>query len=266
MVPVSSNSNKWVKYVKKLSRRRFRDREGKFVLEGVRAVEEGLKASGAVEVVIFSASAGLTDRGSQLLENAAKTGMKTLEVNENVMSELSNTETPQGVLAVVRRREVSLHDLLGLSPSLLVVVDSIRDPGNLGTIIRASAGAGACGIILMPGTVDLYNPKTLRSLMGNIFQIPIVNVAERFEVLSQLEKAGLKFVIGEPGASKAVFEVNLTVPVAIVIGSEAHGVQPDIMARPGYRVNIPMSKGVESLNVAVAAGILLYEVIRQRHD
>jgi len=183
VVPVSSNSNKWVKYVKKLSRRRFRDREGKFVLEGVRAVEEGLKASGAVEVVIFSASAGLTDRGSQLLENAAKTGMKTLEVNENVMSELSNTETPQGVLAVVRRREVSLHDLLGLSPSLLVVVDSIRDPGNLGTIIRASAGAGACGIILMPGTVDLYNPKTLRSLMGNIFQIPIVNVAERFEVL-----------------------------------------------------------------------------------
>jgi len=266
VVLVSSNSNKWVKYVKKLSRRRFRDREGKFVLEGVRAVEEGLKAGGAVEVVMFSASAGLTARCSQLLENVAKAGIKTLEVNENVMSELSNTETPQGVLAVVSRQEVTLHDMLRLSPSLLVVVDSVQDPGNLGTIIRTSAGAGVCGIILMPGTVDLYNPKTLRSLMGNIFQIPIINAAERSEVLAQLEKVGLKFVIGEPRAPKTVFDVNLTVPVAVVIGSEAHGVQPDIMARSGYRVNIPMSQGVESLNVAVAAGILLYEVIRQRHD
>jgi len=265
-VVLVSSSNKWVKYVKKLSRRRFRDREGKFVLEGVRAVEEGLKASDIIEIIMVSPRLRASERGEQLIENAGKTGITTVEVSDNVMAGLSDTETPQGVLAVARRRNEALAEILDSSPSLLVLVDGVQDPGNLGTIVRTAAGAGAQGMILLPGTVDLYNPKTLRSSMGNIFQLPIIDKGNRKEILHTLEDAGLTFITGDPGAQRPVYGVDLTVPVVIVVGSEAHGVQSDILALTGYRVIIPMAKGVESLNVAVAAGIMLYEVIRQRHN
>lgn len=263
---VESKNNSRVKYVKKLARRRFRDREGKFVLEGFRAVEEVLKLSGTVEFILFSPSARATSRGEQLFAAAREAGIAAVEVAENIMRDLAGTETPQGVLAVVCRREVSLDDILSTSPSLLVLVDGVQDPGNLGTIVRTSAGAGAQGLILLPGTVDLYNPKTLRSTMGNIFKLPVVMAGQRSEVLKKIRNAGLELVVGDPRAEKAVFEIDLTGPVVIAVGNEARGVQEDILMHSRHRVHIPMSAGVDSLNVAVAAGIMLYEVVRQRYN
>lgn len=262
---MESKYNKWIKYVKKLARRRFRDREGKFILEGFRAVEEVLDAGGAVEVLMFSPSAKSTAYGGKLLRVAGKAGITVVEVAESIMNELSDTETPQGVLAVVRRPQVSLEDIISRSPSLLVLVDGVQDPGNLGTIIRTSAGAGVQGVILMPGTVDLFNPKTLRSTMGNVLKLPVFMAGRRDDVLNKLKGAGLKFIVGEPEAQKVVFEVDFTGPVLITVGSEGHGVQEDILKLAEDRVHIPLT-GVDSLNVAVATGIMLYEVIRQRYD
>jgi len=192
VVFVSSSSNKWVKYVKKLSRRRFRDREGKFILEGVRAVEEGLKAAEVIEIIMVSPRVIASARGQRLIGDAEKAGIMTVEVADNVMADLSDTETPQGVLAVARRRDEVLAEILDSSPSLLVLVDGVQDPGNLGTIVRTAAGAGAQGLILLPGTVDLYNPKTLRSSMGNIFQLSIIDKGERGEI-SGLRQSRAKF-------------------------------------------------------------------------
>lgn len=266
MVLVKSKSNKWVKYIKKLFRRRFRGRESKFVVEGIRVIEEILESDVPVEVVLFSSQVKFTPRGCELIRIAQKSGITVLEVTEKIMNELSDTETPQGILAVVHRVDVNLDEIISSSPSLLVLVDGVQDPGNLGTIIRTAAGGGVEGVILLPGTVDLYNPKTLRSTMGNIFKIPIVVARDREEVLRKLSDAGLKLIVGDPSAKKAVFEVGLTGPVIIVVGNEGNGVKEDLLKLAGNVVNIPMSPGVDSLNVAVAAGIMIYEVLRQRYS
>lgn len=270
MMLIESRSNQWVKYIKKLSRRHFRDREGLFAVEGVRAVEEVLKSNSRIEIIAYSLPVRSAFRGQKLIDDAQRQGIHTVRVTEKIMAELSDTETPQGVLAVVHQAHVKLSDILSNAPSnvtpLLVLVDGIQDPGNLGNIIRTSASAGAQGVILLPGTVDLYNPKTLRSAMGNIFKVPVVVAGERVRVIQKLKNAGLKLVVGDLNTNTVVFEIDLTGPVVIVVGNEGGGVQDDLLKMAGSRVKIPMSAGVDSLNVAVAASIMIYEVVRQRYN
>jgi len=260
-----SRQNPRIKYLRRLANRRFRDKEGKFLVEGIRFVEEALKSSFPVEMLVYCKKAGDTSRGRALLETAALRGIPLLEVEESLFQELTDTITPQGILALVKWHRLGLADMhTGMRPWLLVLVDSILDPGNLGTIVRSADAAGADGVILLKGTADIFNPKALRATMGSIFHIPVIQDSSVEEVKSFLEIHEIKLVAGMPRGGKVVFESNLTVSCAFVVGSEPRGPRESVLSGVVERVCIPMPGRAESLNVAISAAILLYEAVRQR--
>ncbi|WP_066640344.1 TrmH family RNA methyltransferase [Desulfolucanica intricata] len=262
---ITSEANPHIKYLKRLARRRFREEEEKFIIEGVRFVEEAVSCGWSLETVVYTPRVVQKDRGKRLLDSIAKLNIPTIEVTEAIFSNLSFTVTPQGVLAVVKAYKNNLTNLLqNKQNSLFVMIDGIQDPGNLGTIIRIADAAGAAGVILAKGTVDLYNPKTLRATMGSIFHLPVIMAGEAGEVAEGLLQNGVRLVVGIPQARLPVYHADLTGPVALVVGSEANGVSEKVKALAEYQINIPMPGRAESLNAAAAAAIMCYEAIRQR--
>lgn len=263
---ITSAQNPKMKYIKKLSQRSFRQKERKFVVEGIRLVEEALQSSWRTETLVFSSRASENPRAVRLLELARDKGLEIYEVTEGILTELADTETPQGVLAVMWQPDYTLADVIptGQQP-LVVVVDGVQDPGNLGTIIRSADAAGASGVVLLKGTVDLYNPKTLRSAMGSVFHLPVVAVDDVVDALTYLTKVGITLVVGDPTDGVPAFDVNLQEAVGIVVGNEGAGPRTGIFDYKHSKVTIPMPGRAESLNVAMATSILLYEAIRQRY-
>ncbi|SHI93418.1 TrmH family RNA methyltransferase [Desulfofundulus thermosubterraneus] len=259
---IRSKANPQVKYLRRLARRSQRDKEGHFLLEGVRLVEEALSSGWPVKMLVYSPSG--SERAAVLLEAARERGIQLLPVEEKLLAELADTATPQGVLAVVEKPGYTLEETLAAGPSLLLVVDGVQDPGNLGTIIRSADAAGAGGVILFPGTVDLYNPKTIRATMGSLFHLPVAAVREGEDVLVRLKTAGLVLVAGVPAGGIPLPTVDLTRPLALMVGSEARGLSPELLACADLLATVPMPGRAESLNVAVAASIMLYEAVRQR--
>ena len=258
-------NNPHVKYLRRLAGRRFRDQEGKFLVEGVRFVEEALNSTWPIEMLAYSPRITEDGRGERLLTSASNRGVTLLEVEDQLFKELSGTETPQGILAVVQQRNNTLEALAAdIEPALLVLVDGVRDPGNLGGIIRSADAAGAGGVILLKGTADIYNPKTLRSTMGSLFHLPVIQGCAAEVVMAYLEERGIKAVAGEPRAAMAVYECDLSVPCALAVGGEAAGASQILLDRVSELVRIPMPGRAESLNVAISASILLYEAVRQR--
>ena len=262
---MAGKHNPRVKYLRRLGSRRFREREGAFLVEGVRFVEEALASGWLVEMLAYRPGIAESGRGRALLEKAASRGVELLEVEEGLFRELAGTETPQGVLAAVQQRGAGLEDMRrDGGPALLVLVDGVRDLGNLGTIVRSADAAGAGGVILLKGTADIYNPKALRATMGSIFHLPVAGGVSPEEALNCLEHWGVKAVAGDPRGERLVYECDLTVPCALVVGNEAGGVSAGVMKRVAGRVRIPMPGRAESLNVAISTVILLYEAVRQR--
>lgn len=262
---LASRQNPRIKYLRRLAARRFRDKEGKFLVEGIRFVEEALNSSFPVEMLVYCRKAGNTPRGQTLLATAAARDIPLLEVEETLFQELADTVTPQGVLALVARRRLELTDLrAGAGPWLLVLVDGVLDPGNLGTIVRAADAAGADGVILLKGTADIFSPKALRATMGSIFHVPLIQGVPVTEIKSFLARHGIKLIAGTPHEGKIVSASNLAVSCAIGVGSESRGLGETVLSGAVERVYIPMPGRAESLNVAVSAAILLYEAVRQR--
>ncbi|WP_347490783.1 TrmH family RNA methyltransferase [Desulfoscipio sp. XC116] len=264
---LQSRHNPRIKYVHRLARRKFREREGKFIIEGIRFLEEALQVDWPLEIVLHTGCAAGQARAGYLLDMLARRGVPLLAVDDALFRELADTESPQGVLAVARVPEVPDIDPWGWAArgrDLLLLVDGIRDPGNLGTVIRSADAAGADGVLIIKGSVEPYNPKTLRSTMGSIFHVPVIPVLERDALLSQLRAAGWRLVVGEPGACKLIHQCDLTGRVVLAVGSEADGVSDAVCRAARERVRIPMPGRAESLNAGVAAGIMLYEALRQR--
>lgn len=250
--------------MRRLIRRKCRDEEGLFLAEGIRFVEEVLSSGWQVEFLVYSGKAAGGSRGGALLQAAAAAGIPAYEVDEKLLAELADTATPQGVLAAVRQKEHRLEEVInGRNNPLLLVVDGVQDPGNLGTIIRTADAAGAGGVLLLRGTVDLYNPKTLRSTMGSLFHVPVVRNLEAAEFLEAVARAGIRLYAGQPRATKNLFQADLREPCAFTLGSEGRGPRAEIAAR-AEGLQIPMPGRAESLNVAVAAAVMLYEALRQR--
>ena len=263
---IISSQNSRVKYVKKLSQRNFRQKERKFIVEGIRFVEEALASNWQTEYLLYTDQGVQGERGKGLLKQARDKGVETLEVSENIMGELTDTETPQGVLAVLWQPDYALGDVVkrGQQP-LVVIVDGVQDPGNLGTIIRSSDAAAANGVVLLKGTVDLYNPKTLRSSMGSLFHLPVVQAEDAEGALAYLTSLGVTLLVGEPVGGIPIFQANLQGPVGIVVGNEGSGPREAIFDHKHQKVTIPMPGHAESLNVATATAIMLYEAVRQRY-
>lgn len=252
---ITSRSNNRVKQVRGLQElRKRRQKENRFVLEGDRLLEEALTRGASVEYLFLAPSA--SDYARQLAEQAAGAGTSVEEVSNEILQYCSATESAPGILAVLAPPELLLPDPL----NIILVADHFAIPGNLGTLLRSAAAAGVQAAFLTEGTVDAYNPKVVRGAMGAHFRLPIRSLpaAKLLEVVSNLD-----LWIAEAGEGTTYTNVDWTRPSAIVIGSEAHGPQR-ALSECGRRVSIPLARGVESLNAAVAGSILMFEMKRQR--
>lgn len=255
---ITSASNPKIKRVRVLqTQTRQRKKQDAFVVEGVRLVEEALASQWPVEFILYDQT--LSERGKTLIEGTpAPSGVEAYVITAGLMAEISDTETPQGILAVLNLMALPLPP----SPTFVVLADQIRDPGNLGAILRTAEAAGADAVVLSPGTVDAFSPKVLRAGMGAHFHLPIQHTPWH-EIHAYLK--GMPVFLADSNARVPLWEVDLVQPCAVLIGSEAFGASPMGTQMATQRVTIPMAGRAESLNAAVAAGILIAEVMRQRY-
>lgn len=185
-------------------------------------------------------------------------------VSDKLFAQMSETKTPQGILAIVECLAYRLEDLLKIRHPLLLVLENIQDPGNLGTMIRTAEGAGAAGVIMSPDTVDIYNPKVIRSTMGSLYRVPFLYADYFEELLKQLKKAEVTLYAAHLDGSREYTDVHYSDRTALLIGNEGNGLTKKTVELSDQCVKIPMSGKVESLNASIAASILLFEVKRQK--
>ena len=248
--------------------RRFRalkDRaaEDLALLEGARLVEEALAAGVEIAEVAATPRAGASARGGPLLEALARRRVPVRLMDDAVLGSISEAETSQGIVALARRPAFAEDDMFRGQPLLLVAV-GIQNPGNVGALLRAAEAAGATGAYLTDGCADSFSWKALRGSMGSAFRLPHVRRAAARDTVRALQARGVAVLAAAAGEGTPYDAVDLARPVALVVGNEGAGLDEDVLLASSARVAIPMRGAVESLNVAVAAGILLFEAARQR--
>lgn len=262
---ITSTSSSQVKHViSLLSKAKERKKNNEYVVEGIRMVSE---VPADLLVKIYMSERFQNNNSEYVKELVKKQGIfdDSIEiVADNVFDRMSQTQTPQGIMAVVRMKDNSLSDMLSGNP-LLILVENLQDPGNLGTIIRMGEGAGVTGVIMSPNTVDIYNPKTIRSTMGSIFRVPFIYVQDFGEAVSECQKSGVKVYAAHLDGNNTYLGEDYSTPTAFLIGNEGNGLTDDITKQADTLIRIPMEGEVESLNAAIACTILTYEAVRQRN-
>jgi TrmH family RNA methyltransferase len=252
---IDSPKNPKVKHVADIRDRKSR-RGGEFMVEGPHLVESALDAGAEIKQAFFNGA-----QHKVLLKRIARTGAEIFEVSGRVLSKLTGTETPQGILAIVSLKTSTFEDI-DVTKGPVVVLDGVQDPGNVGTIIRTADAAGASAVVVLQGTADAFSQKALRSSSGSIFNIKIVR-AQRKTVSDELKKLGLRILATTLDAETSIFDANLSGPLALVFGNETKGVSLELRRAADLAVKIPVHGGAESLNVASSAAIALYEVMRK---
>ena len=251
MLEIESKNNNLFKEIKKLKEKKHRIKSNKYLIEGLRFVEEAIKSKVSIDSIIFTES--FKEKNPDLFLKINE-NIKLIQMNEALLKQLCSTENPQGIVGVINMQNKELK-----SGELVVLVDKVQDPGNMG---RTAHAAGAAGIVMTKGTVDIYNDKTLRSTMGSIFYIPIVE-DDSLDFVKSLKKEGYKLVVSSLQGKNNFFEENLQGKVMIAVGNEGNGVSDEVYDIADIKVKIPMPGEAESLNVAVATSIMIYEKIRQ---
>jgi len=250
--------------VRDLQRRKARGRRGLAVVEGVRLVEEALAAGLEFKGAVVSPELARTTRGQTLAAELASHAVAIEEVGARAFGDLAGTETPQGILAIVTPRVWALTEV---RDGPLLVVDGVQDPGNVGTLIRTAHALGASSSLLLRGSADPMNPKALRAAMGATFRHPVVQLDDGPFIAWAREHEFTLWAAaadGVPIARALDARQSRKERIAVIVGNEGAGLRPHLNAVASQRVAIPLARGAESLNVAVAAGILLYEVLRGR--
>jgi TrmH family RNA methyltransferase len=246
-----------VQSARRLRRRAERDATGRFLIEGPVAVAEALN-SGAQVAEVFA-----TEEAARALTAAPPADVPVIVVADHVLRSMSDTTTPQGIVAVASIRTHDLHELAADAGMLLLLAD-VRDPGNAGTLVRTAVAAGASGVVFARGSVDPFHPKTVRSAAGALFNVPVVRDATLEEAVDASRAGGLVVVGADARTGRAYDVVDLTRRMTLVLGNEAWGLPPEKKHLLDENVGIPMTGRIESLNVAVAGSILLFEAARQR--
>ena len=252
---ITSGQNSKIKLVRALlGRSKERRESGAFVIEGVRLVEEAVHSHWGIQFALYDDT--LNERGKLLVESLKSGGVEVNVISESLMNSLSETETPQGILAVIELNQLPITNY----PNFILILDQIRDPGNLGTLLRTAAAAGVQAILVSPETTDAFAPKVLRSGMGAHFRLPI-HAMTWDEVGVQTK--GLQIFLADMDG-QSCWETDLRQPLALIIGGEAEGASEEARKLATQKISIPMSGNVESLNAGVAGSLLMFEVVRQR--
>lgn len=252
--------NPQVKAAAELKQKKYRQQQGLFLAEGLRTVEEAV-ASKTVVSIFYTAIED--DRTRSVLEEAAAQQLKLYCVSDAVMKKIADTDTPQGIIAVCKMQNVTLDKLLSKG-EMLLVLDRVGDPGNLGTMLRTADAAGIGGVVLLKGCVDIYAPKTVRSSMGSLFHVPVVSGIGEDKFIAEAKDAGYELLVTSLEGADNLYKADLGGRIAFVMGNEAGGVSANILERADKRVFIPMAGRAESLNVAMAAGVVMFEALRRR--
>jgi TrmH family RNA methyltransferase len=250
--------------IRDLHRRRGRERRGLALAEGIRLVEEALATAITVRGAAVSPALEATIRGKALKAALLGKGVRVEEVSDQELDELTDTEHPQGMVAVIEPKQWALADIRLLPGGTVLVLDGVQDPGNVGTMLRTALGLGAAGLVALKGTADLTNPKVIRGGMGASFRLPAVPATpEELVAWARLQR-GQIWVADMKGESPGRLPQRTPQrpPILLVVGNEGAGVSPIMDTAADRRIGISLAPGVESLNVAVAAGILLHEVTR----
>jgi TrmH family RNA methyltransferase len=252
---ITSNQNPKIKFARSLFGRAKERRDAvAFVIEGVRLVEEAIKANWPIQFVLYDDS--LSERGKAKVEGLKSQGADVEEVSAELMQALSETETSQGILAVLSFHQLPTPETL----NFVLIPDQVRDPGNLGTLLRSAVATGVQAVIIPPNTTDVFAPKVLRSGMGAHFRLPIHSLTWN-EIEKQIKD--LQVYIADMDGQPC-WETDLGKPLALIIGSEADGASESAQKLAAGKIGIPMAKEVESLNAGVAGSVLMFEVVRQR--
>lgn len=259
MKKIISKENTIIKHIIKLKEKKYRTEYNEFIIEGAKIVKEAIEENANIKNIIISEEA----LNNELVEKQLKTVLETqnyILVSNSIFKELSEVEKPQGVLAIIEKN--AYNNKIDYTQDLILILDNIQDPGNLGTIIRTADSVGLKQILISKGTVDAYNPKVIRSTMGAIFRVNILESANLKNEIENIKKNKFKVVITSLQTEKSIYDIRLN-KVAIVIGNEANGVSKEIKELADINAIIPMKGKTESLNASVATGVILYEYLRQ---
>lgn len=267
MKRISSKDNPIFKKVVSLQQRKTREKENLYLIEGFNLCKEAINSMIKLELLLIKESCYMDGEGEELrilLKEVEEKNMAIL--TDALFDKAAQTETPKGIAALVKMNKWNKETFAKILDSKgcnILIMDRVQDPGNAGTLIRTAEAAGFAGLIAMKGTVDFYSPKVVRSTAGSIFRMPLLLVDEPEEVFELAKAGGIKIAVSSPHARNFHYEEELSGGIGLVIGNEGGGVQKPFLQKADCHIKIPMAQEVESLNAAVAGGILMYEIVRQ---
>ena len=257
---ITSKDNEIIKNVRKLKDKKYRDQQNEYIVEGVKMIKEAILEEAKVKLIVVceeNVNSGAIDK--KLLYEIAK--YECIYVSKKVFDLISDVQTPQGMLAVIEKE--NSEDKIDYTEDVVVVLDGIQDPGNLGTILRTIDSVGLKQVIVSKETADSYNPKVVRSTMGAIFRVKVIESNSLLETLKNMKKHKYKIMATSLETNNSIYDVDYNKKV-IVIGNEANGVSKEILDHADEKIKIPMLGKTESLNASVATGVILYEYVRNK--
>ncbi len=257
---ITSKDNDTIKFLKKLKDKKYRDQENAYIIEGAKLIKEAIQENIKIKMVILCDGCSAENAiDSDLKYEIAK--YECICVSEKIFLGLTNVVNPQGILAVVEKNnntnEIDYND------NLFLILDDLQDPGNMGTILRTADSINLKQIIVSKGSADVYNPKVVRSTMGAIFRIKIIESDDLSKTIKEMKKHKIKVAATSLQTDKSIYDINYE-KTAIVIGNEANGVSDKVLETVDEKIKIPMAGKTESLNASVATAIVLYEAVRQK--
>ena len=260
MLQITSKENQLIKHIIKLKEKKYRKEYNEYIIEGVKIVEEAIEEKAKIKQIIISEDA----INSELVQKHLKEKLQKIDyiqVPSNIFKLISEVEKPQGVLAVIKKENGG--EDIDYNQDIILALDDLQDPGNLGTILRTADSVGLNQILISKGTTDSYNSKVIRSTMGAIFRVKIVECEDLKQTLKRLQENNFKVMVTDLGTDKSIYDIKLQKNV-IVIGNEANGVSKEIKKIADTKAIIPMFGKTESLNASIATGVILYEYVRQK--
>ena len=260
MQTITSKDNELIKHIRKLKDKKYRDESNEYVVEGVKLVEEAVKENAKIKQIIVCEDTTRTyEIPTHIMLEIAK--YECISVSDKIFNIITQVTNPQGIMAIIEKNAQDAQ--IDYTQDIIVALDDVQDPGNLGTILRTVDSIGLNQIIVSKGTADAFNSKVVRSTMGAIFRIKIIEVENLVQAIKEMRKHHFKLMVTSLQTKNSIYDIDFNKKI-IVIGNEANGVSKEIQDIADEKAKIPMLGRTESLNASVAAGVVMYEYVRQK--